>query len=230
MQTRTDIIAALLLGVIAIACGEERSPWSGFPLFPEDAGPALSPELESSLRAAQIAFVTQLAAEQAKAAGATAASEPSPGNADAGSVPPQRMAAEMAGRPGNGAKSDEPRKRENAPDAAMMAGRAAPDMHNEPPPPPPPPSPDTHNEPPPMQPSAPSSDTPMGGQAGSVGPSTPPTQPSEPDAGVMMSAGAGAMMTAGMGGSAGMMAPPSDDPMQLDAAVPADDDAADGGI
>ncbi|HET8933115.1 MAG TPA: hypothetical protein VFN67_06750 [Polyangiales bacterium] len=203
MHTRIDMLAALLFSVVAFACGDERESWNGFPLFPPDAGPALSPELESSLRAAEIAFVTQLAAEQAKTAGDTA----SPNSPDAGAKPPQRMAAEPDARSGDRAKSAAPRRRD-APDAgAAMAGHVAsePAMR-------------------PRRPSAPVPSAPMdlgtGGQSGASG--GQPTIAAEPDAGVMMAAGAG--------GASGAQAP-SEYPVQPsgpDAGVP--DDAADGGI
>ena len=240
MQSRTDILSALLFSVIAIACGDERSPWSGFPLFPPDGGPELAPELQSSLRAAEIAFVTQLAAEQAaKTAGATAVPEASQTNADAGVKPPPRMAADTDGRSGNGSgpKSAEPRKRDAPDGGAEMSERAAAGAHSE-------------GSKPPMRPSDPEPTAPMeagvGGQVGSSAPS------SQPDAGMMVpatagtdamtAAGAGAMTAAGAGGSGGAMTAagaggaagtlaPGDYPSQpseADAAIP--DDAADGGI
>lgn len=65
MSARAWFGAATLCVFTALGCGDERPPWTGFDLFPPDAGGFdLPPELESSLRAAQAAFFAQLAAEQ----------------------------------------------------------------------------------------------------------------------------------------------------------------------
>src|ERR1700712_483647 len=68
--------AAVVLLLTAAACGAERPPWTGFELFPPDAGGIeLSPPLEASLQAAEAAFLAQLAAGQGGGtAGASAAS------------------------------------------------------------------------------------------------------------------------------------------------------------
>ena len=84
--------ALALCAPTMLGCGDERPPWSGFPIFPSDAGGfELSPELASGLLAAQAAFVQQLAQQGASDAGQAASGTTDPaavGRASAGNAAP----------------------------------------------------------------------------------------------------------------------------------------------
>lgn len=68
-----------MCALLVLGCGDERAPWSGFPIFPPDAGGfELSPNVASGLLAAQAAFARQIAEQGAPDAGhaATGATNP----------------------------------------------------------------------------------------------------------------------------------------------------------
>ena len=93
-----------------VGCGDERAPWSGFPLFPPDAGGfELSPEVASGLLAAQAAFARELAGG-ALDAGVVSSSATNPNG------PARNMAGAAAPRP----------SRPSAPEDDGKAGRASP--------------------------------------------------------------------------------------------------------
>jgi hypothetical protein len=192
---RVHTVVALLCSLTA--CGEERPPWAGFPLFSPDASTfELPPELASSFNAAEIAFVTQLAAEQAaRTAGAAGGS--SANSEGAGAMAASPMAAMQERAPASGAKADKPRQ-PAALDAgvaipATVAGHAA--IAVPPNQPAMPPQPNTRapmpaadagrpHEPPATEPSPPDAGAaPSTDAGGQVPPIDPPTQPSQPDAG-----------------------------------------------
>ena len=73
------LIATTVCALIMLACGDERPPWSGFPIVLPDAGGfEISPDLASSLLAAQAAFAKQLAEQGAPDAGAASMGATSP--------------------------------------------------------------------------------------------------------------------------------------------------------
>lgn len=119
-QERSSVraLVGLLLSFFALACGDERPPWSGFEVFPPDASlPTLSPELEARLQAAAAAFVAPPAAGQG-AEPVQAAPDATPAatsSTDAGTEPPPRMAAEGERRP-----DDSPAAPRAMPDAGVQ--------------------------------------------------------------------------------------------------------------
>jgi len=95
----TRLFAATMCALIMLACGDERPPWSGFPIFPADAGAfELSPELASGLLAAQAAFAKQLAEQ---------------GTQDAGPAPPSSTNPEGGSRTTAGAPASKPKPRKD---------------------------------------------------------------------------------------------------------------------
>jgi hypothetical protein len=138
----TTVCAQIMLG-----CGDERPPWSGFPIFPDAGGFELSPELASGLLAAQAAFARQLAEQAAPDAGQVSSGTTGPvtaGRATAGSEAPKAppppndndrdqaesdkpsMAADPAppAKPADTRRSTMPRERAPA-DAGIAADGAA---------------------------------------------------------------------------------------------------------
>lgn len=86
--------AVLLCVLFVFGCGDERPPWSGFPIFPPDAGGLeIPPDIASSLLAAQAAFAKQLAVEQglvdAGSVSSSATSPAAPMRATAGAPAPR---------------------------------------------------------------------------------------------------------------------------------------------
>jgi hypothetical protein len=100
----TTVCAQIMLG-----CGDERPPWSGFPIFPDAGGFELSPELASGLLAAQAAFARQIAEQGAPDAGHVSSGTTGPivaGRATAGSEAPKPPPPNE--NPRGEAESDEP--------------------------------------------------------------------------------------------------------------------------
>jgi len=83
---------ATVCAQIMLGCGDERPPWSGFPIFPDAGDFELSPELASGLLAAQAAFARQIAEQAAPDAGQVSSGTTGPfvaGRATAGSEAPK---------------------------------------------------------------------------------------------------------------------------------------------
>lgn len=107
---RAYSLASTLAALFLLGCGDERPPWSGFPIFPPDAGAfELSPELASGLLAAQQAFARQIAGDQAAAG--------------AGAIDPG-AANNSAGAPATGTPDDDDNEEREPDDRAERADEA----------------------------------------------------------------------------------------------------------
>jgi len=108
----TRLIATTVCALLLLACGDERPPWSGFPIVLPDAGRfELSPDLASSLLAAQAALAKQLADQGSQDAGSASMGATSPMGARRGA------AGAAAPRPPS---ADDDEKESAAPDRPEM--------------------------------------------------------------------------------------------------------------